>query len=77
MNVHQNARLTVSCRVLLVERILSGRPHGQVAAELGVSVRTAAKWLRRYQELGTEGLKDRSSRPHRSPQATDEVLRSA
>jgi transposase InsO family protein len=77
MNVHQNARLTVSCRVLLVERILSGRAQGQVAAELGISVRTATKWLKRYQDLGTEGLKDRSSRPHRSPQATDEVLRSA
>jgi transposase InsO family protein len=77
MNVHQNARLTVSCRVLLVERILSGRPQGQVAAELGVSVRTAHKWLKRYQDLGVEGLKDRSSRPHCSPQATDEVLRSA
>ena len=77
MNVHQNARLTVSCRVLLVERILSGRPRREVAAELGVSVRTAAKWLKRYQDLGAEGLKGRSSRPHRSPQATDEVLRSA
>jgi transposase InsO family protein len=77
MNVHQNARLTVSCRVLLVERILSGRAQGQVAGELGVSVRTARKWLERYQQLGVEGLKDRSSRPHRSPQATDEVLRSA
>ncbi len=77
MNVHQNARLTVSCRVLLVERILSGRARGAVAAELGVSIRTAAKWVKRYQDLGAEGLKDRSSRPHRSPQATDEVLRSA
>jgi transposase InsO family protein len=48
-----------------------------VAAELGVSVRTAAKWLKRYQQLGVEGLKDRSSRPHRCPGATDEVLRSA
>jgi transposase InsO family protein len=77
MNVHQNARLTVSCRVLLVQRILSGRPQGQAAAELGVSVRTAGKWLKRYQDLGVEGLKDRSSRPHRCPQATVEVLRSA
>jgi len=77
MNVHQNARLTVSCRVLLVERILSGRAQAAVAAELGVSVRTAGKWLKRYQDLGFEGLKDRSSRPHRSPGATDEVLRSA
>lgn len=77
MNVHQNARLTVSCRVLLVERILSGRAQVQVAAELGVSVRTAHKWLRRYQELGAEGLKDRSSRPHNSPEATAEILKSA
>lgn len=69
MNVHQNARLTVACRVLLVERILSGRAQLQVAAELGISVRTAHKWLRRYQELGLEGLKDRGSRPHHCPQA--------
>lgn len=77
MNVHQNARLTVSCRALLVERILSGRPKGPVAAELGVSVRTAGKWLQRYREQGFEGLKDRSSRPHHCPEATAEVLRSA
>jgi len=77
MNVHQNARLTVSCRVLLVERILSGRPKGQAAAELGVSARTAHKWLQRYRDLGVEGLKDRSSRPHHCPAATAEVLRSA
>lgn len=77
MNVHQNARLTVSCRVLLVERILSGRPKRQVAAELGVSVRTAGKWFKRYQDLGAEGLRDRSSRPHRCPGATAEVLRKA
>lgn len=76
MNVHQNARLTVSCRVLLVERILSGRAQAAVAAELGVSVRTAGKWFKRYQDLGVKGLKDRSSRPHRSAGATDEVLRS-
>src|SRR5579862_6892770 len=77
MNVHQNARLTVCCRVLLVGRILSGRPQGEVAAELGISVRTARKWLRRYRDLGAEGLKDRSSRPHRSPEATAQLVRSA
>jgi transposase InsO family protein len=77
MNVHQNARLTVACRVLLVERILSGRAQVQVARELGVSTKTAHKWLRRYQDQGPEGLKDRGSRPHRSPEATAEVLKSA
>jgi hypothetical protein len=46
MNVHQNARLTVSCRVLLVEWIQAGRrPNIQVARELGVSVKTVDKWL--------------------------------
>jgi transposase InsO family protein len=77
MDVHQNARLTVACRVLLVERVLAGRAQFQVAAELGISVRTVHKWLQRYRDQGTEGLKDRRSRPHRSPQATAEVLKSA
>ena len=77
MDVHQNARLTFACRVLLVERIQAGRAKTQVARELGVSVKTADKWLKRYRELGREGLHDRRSRPHRSPTATAEVLRTA
>ena len=28
-------------------------------------------WLRRYEELGLEGLRDRSRRPHVSPNAAD------
>lgn len=77
MNVHQNARLTVSCRVLLVERILGGREKTQVAQELGVSIKTADKWLKRYRDEGMEGLRDRCSRPHRMPRATAEVLKTA
>jgi transposase InsO family protein len=77
MNVHQNARLTVPCRVLLVERVQAGRPKIQVARELGVSIKTVDKWLRRFREQGRNGLHDLSSRPHRSPQATQEVLRTA
>ena len=50
MNVHQNATLTVSCRVLLVEWIQAGRPKIQVARELGVSVKTVDKWLSRFRE---------------------------
>jgi hypothetical protein len=30
MDVHKNARLTFACRVLLVERIQSGRPKVQL-----------------------------------------------
>jgi transposase InsO family protein len=36
----------------------------------GVSRPTFYKWFRRYQELGEQGLRDTSSRPHRSPNAT-------
>ena len=77
MDMHKNARLTFSCRVLLVERIQSGRAKVQVARELGVSSKTADKWLKRYREAGRPGLHDRRSRPHRSPSATAEVLRTA
>jgi transposase InsO family protein len=36
----------------------------------GISRNCYYKWLRRYEEEGFEGLKDRSSAPHRSPKAT-------
>ncbi len=36
----------------------------------GVSRPTFYKWLRRYREHGLEGLRDTSSRPHTSPNAT-------
>ena len=77
MDVHQNARLTFACRVLLVERVQAGRPKAQAARELGISSKTADKWIRRYRELGRDGLHDRRSRPHRSPSATADVLRAA
>lgn len=36
----------------------------------GISRPTFYKWLHRYEELGEEGLRDRSSAPHCSPNAT-------
>jgi transposase InsO family protein len=36
----------------------------------GISRQSFYKWLRRYEELGVEGLRDRSHRPHVSPHAT-------
>lgn len=70
MDVHQNARLTPYCRDLMVQKVLRGRPQSAVAGELGVSVRTVRKWLRRFQTEGPDGLLDRSSRPRSSPRAT-------
>jgi transposase InsO family protein len=40
------------------------------AAAFGVSERTARKWLARFRAEGVEGLRDRSSRPRRSPRQT-------
>jgi len=77
MDIHKNARLTVHCRALIVDRVLRGRSQQQVGRELGVSVKTVVKWVRRYQLEGTAGLSDRCSRPHRQPAATSEALRRA
>jgi transposase len=65
--VHANARLTPQGRMTLVSRIAAGRPVAHVAAEMGVSRKTAGTWWHRYQLEGTSGLLDRSSQPRRSP----------
>jgi transposase InsO family protein len=66
MNIHKNARLTPHSRAELVRRVLVERqPPMSVATDMGVSVKTVAKWVKRYQAEGEAGLLDRSSRPHR------------
>lgn len=68
--VHRNARLTVTGRLILVRRVLAGRPISHVAKEMGVSRQCAHRWLRRYRDHGEAGLSDLSSRPASSPSAT-------
>jgi transposase InsO family protein len=63
--VHGNAPMTARGRMIMIERIAAGRPVAHVAAEMGVSRKTADKWWRRWQAEGAAGLEDRSSRPHR------------
>ena len=65
MNIHKNARLTPRGRELLVRQIVSGQTPEVAARAVGVCPRTARKWLGRFLAEGVEGLKDRSSRPHR------------
>ena len=72
--VNAMPRLSPWSRLQLVERVLAGRPAAHVAAEMGVSRATAYKWVRRYRAEGSAGMRDRSSRPHRSPSRTDPVL---
>ena len=71
MNNHRHARTTFASRALLVERVQrQGWKLREAAEAFGISERTAGKWLRRFESEGLEGLKDRSSRPHRQPGKT-------
>jgi transposase InsO family protein len=67
MDAHENARTTPHSRMLIVERLVAGWPVAAVAAALGTSPRTVRKWRDRFAAEGEPGLRDRSSRPHRSP----------
>lgn len=75
--VHRNARLAVTGRLILVRRILAGRPVSHVAKEMGVSRQCAHRWLARYRAAGEAGLLDRSSRPVSSPTATPAAIATA
>lgn len=72
MNTHKNARLTPHGRALLAARVIDeGLWPREVAQAQGVRVRTVYKWMRRFRKEGHAGLQDRTSRPVRSPSATD------
>lgn len=76
MNTHKNARLTFHGRALLVRRIVEdGLRPIEAAQAMGVSARTAYKWLRRYRDQGDQGLTERSSRPKRCPHRLPEAKR--
>jgi DNA-directed RNA polymerase specialized sigma24 family protein len=67
MKLHANHRTCPSSRLLICRRVLEeGWTLGEAAEAAGCSVRTAAKWVRRFVE-GDRDLLDRSSRPRRSP----------
>lgn len=71
MTLHRNAKTTPHMRALLVDRIRVlhwSVPAAATAA--GVSIRTAYKWVARYQMGGRAALEDRTSAPHRQPRRT-------
>lgn len=73
MDYHHHARLTIVRREELAKRVMEGRLSLKEAeAEFKLSRQSAAKWVRRYREQGVAGLRDRSSRPRRSPRRTSE-----
>ena len=67
MKLHGNHRTCPSSRRLICRRVLEeGWTLAAAAEAAGCSERTAAKWVRRFQQ-GDRELLDRSSRPHSSP----------
>jgi transposase len=75
VNSRKNARLGFTGRVCLVRRVQEdGWCVPEATAAFGVSVQTLWKWLRRYRAEGRAGLRDRSSRPHRSPRQVSALL---
>jgi len=70
MDLHANAALSLNRRRLLAGRVVEeGWTLTKAAEAAEVSVRTARKWVRRFQAEGEVGLRDRSSRPRRCPLA--------
>ena len=65
MRVHRNAKTTPKMRQLIVTRAEQGWTYRRIAAALGISVRTVAKWRARSRQA--DGLSDGSSRPQRQP----------
>ena len=65
---HRRARLTELGRAFLIHRVrVQGWSPATAAEACGVSRATVYKWLRRFDDEGAVGLRDRSSRPHHSP----------
>jgi len=75
MDYHQNARLTIHSREQMARMVVyQGCTLKAAAAAFNVSAKTASKWVQRYRALGQAGLRDFSSRPHRSPRKTSSSL---
>jgi transposase InsO family protein len=72
--VHANAPLTPEGRLRLCSRIAEGWTVAAAAESMNISRQCAHKWWRRFQLEGLDGLRDRSSRPHRSPNQTSARL---
>ena len=69
MLLHANAKLGLAGRVALVASVESGLSMQAAAARFSVSPATVHRWWHRWLAGGRrpEALRDRSSRPHRSP----------
>src|SRR3990170_8332521 len=65
---HANATLAPGGRLKLARLVVDrGWSYARAAERFSVSPTTARRWAARYREMGSAGMGDRSSRPHRCP----------
>jgi transposase InsO family protein len=69
VDTHKNAPMTPAGRLRLVQAVAAGEAVSAVSTRLAVDRKTVRKWVARFAESGEAGLRDRSSRPWRSPTA--------
>jgi transposase InsO family protein len=75
MDNYKHAALTPLGRERMVRLVVEqGWTYRAAAAKYDLSPKTAAKWVRRYRQLGRDGLHNRSSKPHHSPRQTPSTL---
>lgn len=64
----------MSLKIEFVERANKGEKVAPLCRQFGISRTTGHKWLKRFRELGYEGLEEESRRPKSAPLATAEEL---
>ncbi len=68
MDYHQNARLTIYSRERLARKVLyEGLTLKLAAASFNVSQKTAAKWTRRFEQGGADGVAGTAAPGHADP----------
>ena len=74
MKLHPNARTNPYAREQIVDRVRRlGWSVADAAQAMGISQRTAYRWLARYRSEGKPGLQDRPSRPRRIARRTSRL----
>jgi putative transposase len=62
-------------RIRFIGEYLKGYfPFNELCFQFSVSRKTGYKWVQRYEEQGLDGLNNRSTRPHNSPNGTDTAI---
>ncbi len=77
--MHRNTRLTPYSRERMLQEYQQGMRIVALVERYGISRTSFYRWLRRFQALGKEGLKNRTSRPYRihyrlRPDQEDELV---